>query len=464
MIPEGHPGHGLMEGMTTQPHTRPPLVRSRLRMLGGVCAGLAGHLGQPVRAVRIGMVVAALLGGAGLVFYLWLWLLVPDADDARADEPGAVARGSIAARILQQPNAPVRTSGEAVDARRRFNPAVPVLIGVGLLLLAAALLTGSVPLQVLVPIAIAVVGLVLAWRQLATDEAEATNVTWQVVGGVALVIVGIVLFVLPGVDGRVLPVLGGTIAVLAGVGFAVAPWGIRLMRSLSSERAERARANERADIAAHLHDSVLQSLALIRQKSDPESEVARIARQQERELREWLFVRDTGLADSAEPQMSDIGVTLRKTAERLEDEYACTFDVVVVGDVAVPGVDALVAAASEAMLNAARHASGAIVVLIEATTTGAGGADAGAGSVPQHPDAERSSGARISVTVTDRGSGVDLARIPDDRQGIRSSILARMQRAGGEAAITAGPGGSGTRVVLTLPVGVTGDAGVTAHT
>ena len=62
--------------------SRPPLVRSSDRVIAGVCAGLAKHLGWPVRMVRIGMVVAALAGGAGLAFYAWLWIMVPTADES----------------------------------------------------------------------------------------------------------------------------------------------------------------------------------------------------------------------------------------------------------------------------------------------------------------------------------------------------------------------------------------------
>ena len=66
--------------MTTAP-VRPPLVRSSDRLIAGVCSGLAVHLGWPVRMVRIGMVVAAFAGGAGLAFYAWLWIMVPTADE-----------------------------------------------------------------------------------------------------------------------------------------------------------------------------------------------------------------------------------------------------------------------------------------------------------------------------------------------------------------------------------------------
>ena len=419
------------------------MLRTRPRVLGGVCAGLAEHLHVSVQAVRTGMVVAALFGGAGIVLYFWLWLLVPDAADPARQPPAA----SVAGSILQRPGDAARTTSDpAPSTSRRFNPAVPLLIGVGLLALAIAVATGSVPLQILIPAAIAVVGLVLAWRRLISDGAAGTReVTWQVIGGAALVVVGVILLVLPGGEGRPTGVLGGALAVLAGAGVALAPWVVKVMRTLANERAERARANERADIAAHLHDSVLQSLALIRQKSAPDSDVARIARRQERELRDWLFVRDTGLTDEERAEPSDVGARLRAIAERLDEEHGCTFDVVTIGDVVVTGAlrgsggaDALVAAANEAMTNAARHAGGRISVLVE------GGVDAGAAAADAMPRR------RLSVTVTDRGPGVDLGAIPDDRHGIRSSIIARMRRSGGQARITAGPGGHGTRVVLTL--------------
>ena len=62
--------------------SRPPLVRGSDRVIAGVCAGLARHLGWPVRMVRLGMAVAALAGGAGVAFYAWLWIMVPTADES----------------------------------------------------------------------------------------------------------------------------------------------------------------------------------------------------------------------------------------------------------------------------------------------------------------------------------------------------------------------------------------------
>jgi signal transduction histidine kinase len=211
--------------------------------------------------------------------------------------------------------------------------------------------------------------------------------------------------------------------VLAGVALAIAPWLLRINRELIAERAARAREAERSDIAAHLHDSVLQTLALIQQRSEPGSDVARLARGQERELREWLFRSADG---APQPQREAVDAELRAHATALEGDHAARFEVVSVGGSAT-APEAIVLAAREAMLNAARHAGGDVTVYIEAARD------------------------RISIDVTDRGPGLDPERLPEGRMGVRESILGRMERAGGSARIVPGPGG-GTSVRLEIPI------------
>ncbi|MFC6234556.1 sensor histidine kinase, partial [Leucobacter soli] len=203
-------------------------------------------------------------------------------------------------------------------------------------------------------------------------------------------------------------------------------WVLRVNRDLIAERAGRAREAERAEIAAHLHDSVLQTLAAIQQRSEPGSDVARLARGQERELRDWLFRG----ADGAEaPARERLEVELRTHAVALEEAHAVRFEVVVVG--AREGAlapESIVAAAREAMLNAARHAGGEVSVYAEFT-----------------PD-------RVAIDVTDRGPGIALDALPEGRMGVRESIVGRMERAGGTARIVPGPSGSGTSVRLAMPM------------
>jgi len=210
------------------------------------------------------------------------------------------------------------------------------------------------------------------------------------------------------------------VAVLLGVALVLAPWWLRLARELTEERAARAREAERADIAAHLHDSVLQSLALIRkQAGDPEA-VARVARAQERELRAWLY------DDRPEPGTS-LAAELAAVVAEVEDVEAVAVETVVVGD-RVPDEDtaALLLATREALLNAARHGSPPVTVYLEASDD------------------------RVEVFVRDRGEGFDLDGIPHDRFGVRESILGRVRRRGGTAEVTSSPG-RGTEVHLTTP-------------
>jgi signal transduction histidine kinase len=178
------------------------------------------------------------------------------------------------------------------------------------------------------------------------------------------------------------------------------------------------REEQRAEIAAHLHDSVLQTLALIQNRAGASSEVARLARAQERELRDWLFAGST-------PSATDLVTELRDIAAAIELEYPVRLDVVTVGE---PGISnpSLIAAAREAMLNAARHAGGDVSVYIESSAT------------------------TIDVFVRDRGPGVDLDSLPADRLGVRESIIGRMTRAGGTATVKPGVGGVGTEVHLHL--------------
>jgi signal transduction histidine kinase len=200
------------------------------------------------------------------------------------------------------------------------------------------------------------------------------------------------------------------------VGVLVAPLVVRLWADLMAQRAARVREVQRAEIAAHLHDSVLQTLALIQNRAGASSEVARIARAQERELRDWLFTGDAPVAE-------DLAASLRDIGALIELDFPARIEVVVAG-ASVPAHTALVAAAREAMLNAARHAGGTVSVYLE-TSAGV-----------------------VDVFVRDRGPGVDLATLPDDRLGIRESIIGRMARAGGTGVVRATP--TGTEVHLHL--------------
>ncbi len=409
-------------------------------MIAGVCGGLAEHLGLPVKTVRIAMVIFAVLGGAGLIFYAWLWVLVPnDTGDqvapmrrvltkpAQADTP-AMANAPQAAATAERPAPEVPASpSQFVDRAMRW-PIAELLLGACLLVAGFGLVLVQFGVQLrldmLLPALAVLVGVGLTWWQIADRNRPERNLLPRVLGALALVAVGVLMFFVTAKQPSMLTVIGAAFAVLAGVALALAPWALRINRELIAERSARARETERAEIAAHLHDSVLQTLAAIQQRSEPGSEIARLARGQERDLREWLF----RTADGAEPlDGAALEQELRQHAATLEADHPVRFEVVSVGvQRTVP--EAIVAAAREAMLNAARHAGGEVTVYVETSQ-----------------DA-------VTIDITDRGPGLDPAQLPEGRMGVRESILGRMQRASGTAKIVPGPGGTGTAVRLSLPL------------
>ncbi|MFB9377008.1 PspC domain-containing protein [Kineococcus gynurae] len=374
------------------------------RRLGGVASGLAAHTGLPVQRVRTTFVAAALLGGTGLALYAVWWLLVPDEREAGPQRP---------------------TPSDWVLAHR------DALLG-GILVVAGAataLRLSGLPLsaRVLLPVLVVVAGLVLAWSQLdaarrrrLVDGAGAgRGAAVRVAAGASLVAAGLVAL-LVGSDPAALGASTlASLAMLVGMAIVAAPWAVRLWSDLGAERAARAREQERAELAAHVHDSVLQTLALIQRRS-AEPEVSRLARAQERDLRRWLY-GDHG------QQEGTVGAGLRSAAEEVEDLTGAAVEVVVVGDLDGLALDratgALVQATREALLNAARHAGGPVALY-----------------------AERA-GAAIEVSVRDRGPGFDVDAVPADRLGVRESIIGRMTRAGGSAEIRR-PFDGGTEVVL----------------
>ncbi|WP_445153671.1 ATP-binding protein [Arthrobacter sp. Hor0625] len=419
--------------------SRPPLTRGGDRVIAGVCAGLANHLGWPVRMVRIGMVVAALAGGAGVAFYAWLWIMVPTADESAtrgARQPASPIAPAVSAPADGGPGPGSPAAGPGTWRARL--PGMPygkeILLGAGLLLAAGILvarLAGlDVPLGTLIPVAAILGGAAIAWMQLdetrragIMDKAKADQAGgWaRLAAGLGLVVAGVLLMVSgSGSWEQTWLALLASVAVLGGVALVLLPWGLKFWRDLETERAGRARATERAEIAAHLHDSVLQTLALIQRRAGNEHDVVRLARAQERELRGWLY-RDP---DRGAGQLSD---RIKEAAAEVEDSLGHAVEVVTVGDCGMTErTEALVQAAREAMLNAARHGGGTVSVYLEVTDAAA------------------------EAFVKDRGPGFDPGSIPPDRLGVRESILGRMRRHGGTAAIASGP--DGTEMRLRLPL------------
>ena len=374
---------------------RPPLTRPRDVLVGGVCAGTARHLGWgPVRT-RVLTVLLAFAGGAGLLLYLWLWALVP-LDPAEPGETGV----------------------------RRRVPGAAILLGIAAV---ACIVSFAISPQddgartIALVIVAVTAGASVAWSlgfdRIDPQRSDQYGVWVRALSVAALIAAGsAALLARPNALNAVLAV---GMVVLA-VALLVAPRVLALWSDLQTARTARVREEQRSEIAAHLHDSVLQTLALIQNRAGPSSEVARIARAQERELRDWLFAGD-------EPTVADLGAELRHVAAAIELDYPVRIDVVTAGESVGRTASSLVAAAREAMLNAARHAGGEVSVYVEASPTA------------------------TDVFIRDRGPGVDLDALPADRIGIRESIVGRMARAGGSATVRPGAGG-GTEVHLHLEV------------
>jgi signal transduction histidine kinase len=273
------------------------------------------------------------------------------------------------------------------------------------------------------PLVLVAAGLAVIWRQLEADRTLArAKVRWVLAGGGVLAAAGVVLLL--ATTGQLANARNGfaaTLVILVGVALATAPLWRRLIDSRAAERAARVRSEERAAVAAHLHDSVLQTLALIQRHADEPQAVGRLARSQERELRAWLY----------EPAVATGGTWAGLVADLVADveaDHALTVDPVVVGDAPVDEpLAALGAAAREALVNAAKHAGVSTADLY--TEVG--------------PD-------RVQVFVRDRGKGFDPDTVPGDRRGLRDSVCGRVERLGGTAVVRSAVG-EGTEVELVLP-------------
>jgi signal transduction histidine kinase len=392
--------------------------------LGGVCAGIARHFGIEVALVRLAFLVTAVAGGLGIPLYALAWLVIP--------------------------------AGDAPAGRRRLptgRGAVEVALGTGLLLLSALLTMRALGIwfsdAIAWPVVLVASGGALIWRQAVASPAEAVEdrppsdalsrpeepaaaggprlerrfLSLSRTGlGIVLVVAAAVAFLqATGALGAIRDVLLAAIAVAVVLAVIFAPWILRLVRSLTAERAQRIRQQERAEMAAHLHDSVLQTLALVQRRADEPGEVAALARRQERELRAWLANRP---AAGAEARLAS---ALEAVAADVEERHGVPVEVVTVGDRELDAAgEAVVAATREAMTNAAKFGGGSTVDVYAESTDG-----------------------RLQVFVRDRGPGFDPDAVPADRRGLRESIVGRMERHGGRATITSAPG-AGTEVELLL--------------
>jgi len=379
-------------------------------------------MGIDPTVVRIGVVVASLFGGIGVAVYVAGWLFVP---------------------LEGEDEAPAR---RALGDRRSLALATATATAVEVVLVVADLAGVRGPVGWGWPVSLAAGGLVLVWRDASPDDRQALgrlggHLAGMRLGGrsrrlsVARVLVGVglVLVGAAGLMGLGRHVRGSTGALIgaavaaAGFVLVLGPWWLRLARELAAERRERVRSQERAEVAAHLHDSVLQTLALIQRSAGNPREVTRLARAQERELRSWLFEeRAPGAATADEPPT--LSEAVARMADEVELRHGTPVEHVVVGDAAMDDdLRALVAAAREAAVNAAKW-SGAerVSVFAEVEPHGA------------------------SVFVRDRGRGFDPEAVAPDRRGIRESIEGRVERRGGKVVIRTAPG-EGTEVEIVLP-------------
>ena len=380
--------------------------------LGGVLAGVANRFDVDPLLVRICFgVVAVITFGAALVAYLLAWIAIP--------KEGAA---------------------EAAGRRPRITPNTRVAAGVGFLTLAALLVMREIGWwwsdALIWPVILAASGAALLWRQsrAMTETASEPPATGEVLrappgaprttprrqsagvadlyrGGFGIALIAgaalIVLSTTGALEGAQDAVITVLVVILA-LALILAPFWWRLGRNLASERNERIRSQERAELAAHLHDSVLQTLTLVQKRADDPREVAQLARRQERELRDWLF------APERRPAGASLATALEDAAVEVEEAHRVPIDVIAVGDAGVgERGEALVAAAREAMVNAAKFAPDAGEVAVYA---------------------ELGNG-RAQVFVRDRGAGFDPDGVPADRKGVRESIVGRMERSGGTAKI-----------------------------
>ncbi len=411
-----------MSQVPVVPRARLPLRRRHDgKLIAGVVVGLSGHLGINVWVLRSAFVVLSFFSGVGVLIYGALWVLTP------------WATGPTEAAGLDA----ARRRGMRPDLATAERPDQGVLVALGMIALGCLWLFvsgGALPGTLFWPLVIGGVGVVMIWLQV-DDRVESSDKgsLWsrltrgggvmslvRLVGGLVLVGAGTSWILGTQVGWGELPgVLGASAVLLAGVAVVAAPWLFQQRNRLNQADADRVRAEARADMAAHLHDSVLQTLALIQRQAGDPAQVTQLARRQERELRTWLYGETTRAAS--------LRSALREVCTDIEDRFPIDVELVCVGDTRVDDkVEALIQAVRESVTNAAKHSE--------------------APRVDVYAEAEEG---RVEVFVRDRGRGFDLESVPDDRMGVRQSIQARMERHGGTAAIRSEPG-EGTEVRLEI--------------
>lgn len=347
-------------------------------VIAGVASGLAGHLGVRVDFIRIAFVALSLFGGLGPLLYAGVWMSTKAGSDLPAGEK-AVSRFSKPANI------------------------VLVIVALAVAGSAGSLLTG-ISIGIAIALLVIALGAILAW--FAYDRFDSKRSVAAIIAGASLVIVGVLFAAVQWENERVFgSAVAAVLLTLVGVAALAVPFGLRMFERLNTQREEKLLADERAEIANRLHDSVLQTLALIQKRSDDPAEVTRLARGQERELRNWLF---------APTEQDTLHSAINRASGEVEDLFGVRIAPVIVGEDAPlnDATQAAVLAAREAMVNAAKHA-GVDTIDVYAENFG-----------------------ELSIYVRDRGPGFDLSSVPADRHGVRDSIIGRMAKVGGTATFT----------------------------
>ena len=369
------------------------------RLIAGVAGGIADRLGVVDLYVRAGFLVLALIWGIGAIIYLVLWAVTLDRTEDRPPVPDAGEHRKAGYMLMFAGGLLILRTVGVWSGDQLVWPGAAVIVGVAFLMDRRDIDPRSAILALFDP--------------------NSGRFRSRTAIGILLLVVGMSILgaaAVPAVETVLLAVL------VTGVGMAVlfGPWVWRLVSDLGAERSKRIREEERADMAAHLHDSVLQTLALIQRTDDPRR-VVTLARVQERELRRWLY--DSSPTDG--PEL--LSRALQKEADRIENTFDIPVELVTVGDRPVDDhIRAMVAAAGEALTNAARHSGASQVSVYSEVTDGS-----------------------ADVWVSDLGRGFDTRRVAPDRRGIAESIVGRMQNHGGTATVSSELG-EGTEVHLRL--------------